>query len=312
MTERTLSPLDCRAAAAVREPTDREFEAFRELIRRQTGIHLNASKRALLYGRLSRRVRELGLSSFGDYLNRILDDDAERERMVDRITTNETRFFREPTHFAYLESTLLPTLVHAAAAGSRTKDVRAWSAGCSTGEEPYSMAMALLDRLPSAEGWNVHVVATDISTRVLELARQATWPIERAREIPAHLLRRFMLRGIGGQAGKLRASPELRRVVSVERLNLSDEAYSVGGPFDIVFCRNVLIYFDHEHKRRVIERLAAQLTRGGHLFVGHAESIQGATELSCARPTVYSKRDRGSAGDSGRTKSRGESSRESA
>lgn len=282
-----------RDAAGVSEPTDQEFDSFRELVRRQAGIHLNSSKKALLYGRLSKRIREVGLRSFGEYLRRVREDGEERTHMIDRITTNETRFFREPEHFAYLEATVIPAWVKEAADGSRGKDVRAWSAGCSTGEEPYSLAMALLDRLPVRDGWTVAILATDISTRVLDIARQATWSIDRAREIAPRFLKGFMLEGVGSQSGKLRAAPELRQVVRVEQLNLSEDSYAVEGPFDLVFCRNVLIYFDPQQKRRVIERLASHLAPSGHLFVGHAESIHGTQGLSCVGPTVYAKRDPG-------------------
>jgi len=278
-------------AAGVSDVTPAEFDGFRDLIRRQVGIHLNHSKKALLYGRLARRIRELGLQSFGQYLQRVREDDEERTRMIDRITTNETRFFREPQHFAFLEAMLIPQWLRAAAAGVRQRQVRAWSAGCSTGEEPYSLAMALLDRLPARDGWSVDILATDISTRVLDIARQATWSIERAREIAPRLLKGYMLQGVGSQAGKLRAAPELRQVVRVERVNLSDSAYPVGPAFDVVFCRNVLIYFEAPEKRRVIERLAGHLAPDGHLFVGHAESIHPVQGLSCVGPTVYAKRD---------------------
>jgi chemotaxis protein methyltransferase CheR len=290
MTARTTS--SWRAATGVPDLTEHEFDGLRALVRRHTGIHLNASKKALLYGRLSRRIRELGLTSFADYLRSVREDADECKQMIDRVTTNETRFFREPTHFAYLESTLLPAWLEAAASGARSKDVRAWSAGCSTGEEPYSLAMTLHDRLPANDGWSVEVLASDISTRVLETADQATWPIERAGEIPELLLKRHMLQGVGSQAGKMRASPELRRAVRVERLNLIDEQYSVRGPFDVIFCRNVLIYFDQALKRRVVERLSEHLAPGGHLFVGHAESIHEMPALSCVWPTVYARRDK--------------------
>jgi chemotaxis protein methyltransferase CheR len=287
MTARTTS--SWRAAVGVPDLTKDEFDALRALIHRQTGIHLNESKRALLYGRLSRRIRDLGLPGFADYLRRVREDAGEREQMIDRITTNETHFFREPTHFAYLEATLVPAWRQAANVGARSKEVRVWSAGCSTGEEPYSLAMTLHARLPASEGWTVDVLATDISTRVLEVADQATWPIERAQEVPEPLLKQFMLQGVGRQTGKMRASPDLRRAVRIEWLNLIDERYSVRGPFDLIFCRNVLIYFDHDLKRRVVQRLAEHLAPGGHLFVGHAESIHEMPALCCVWPTVYAR-----------------------
>lgn len=283
-----------RAAASwtssgVPEPTDHEFDRLRDLILRHAGIHLNVSKRALLYSRLCQRVQQLGLRSFSDYFARVVQDEGELAKMTDRIATNETRFFREPQHFAYLGETMVPAWQAAARSGLRAKEVRIWSAGCSTGEEPYSVAMTLLDRL--GEDWTIHVLATDISTRVLEAARQATWSMDRAREIPPHLLKRFMLHGIGSQAGRLRAGPELRTIVRVESLNLNAPPYPVGGAFDLVLCRNVLIYFDQDRRRRVVERLAAHVAPGGHLLVGHAESIHGVSGLVCMQPTIYWKRE---------------------
>jgi chemotaxis protein methyltransferase CheR len=273
MNDRTRLSSAREAVAGIPEPTASEFERFRALIRGASGIHLSVSKRALLYGRLSRRIRDLGLRSFADYFARVQQDSSEQERMIDRITTNETRFFREPKQFAFLQESLLPRWIDAAAAGRRPRKVCAWSAGCSSGEEPYSLAMTLIDRL--RDGWNVDVLATDISTRVLDAARQATWPMDRAKEIPPRLLKRFMLHGIGTQAGRLRAGPELRRVVRVERFNLNDDPSAIGDRFDLIFCRNVLIYFDREHRQSVVQRLVSRLSEGGHLFVGHAEGIQG-------------------------------------
>ncbi len=275
----------------VPEPTDREFNQLRELVLQHAGIHLNDSKKPLVYGRLARRVRELELESFGAYYRRVLEDDAELVRFLDRITTNETHFFREPHHFVHLADTILPSLVEAAAAGARAKTVRVWSAGCSTGEEPYSIAMTLLDRLPPA-GWSIDVLATDLSTRVLDVARGATWPESRTSGIPEDFLHKYMLRGIGSRAGFVRASPRLRSVVRVGRLNLNDDVYPAGEPFDLVFCRNVLIYFQPARRQRVLARLVSRLAPDGQLFVGHAESVQGLPDrLRCVCPTVYARAD---------------------
>jgi chemotaxis protein methyltransferase CheR len=276
-------------APGVAQPTSEEFEGLRDLVRRHAGIHLNASKKALVYSRLAQRVQQLGLQSFGEYLHRVTRDAAELERMTDRITTNETHFFREPSHFACLSDTIVPAWVRAAEDGRRPRTVRIWSAGCSTGEEPYSLAMALLDRLGASSGWNIHILATDISTRALDSARNATWSMDRAREIPPQFLKRFMLQGIGSQLGKLRASPELRDVVKVDWLNLSERSYVVGAPYDVVLCRNVLIYFDADLRRRVVGQLLSHVVPGGYFFVGHAESVQGLRDITCLQPTIYRK-----------------------
>jgi len=166
--------------------------------------------------------------------------------------------------------------------------VRVWSAACSTGEEPYSLAMTLLERLPRSAGWTVEILATDISTRVLERARAAVWPIAKASEIPVGRLKRFMLRGTGPQDGRMRAGPELREVVRFARLNLDADVYPVQGLFDLVFCRNVLIYFRPETKARVLASLGARLAADGCLFLGHAESVTGlSTRLASVGPNVY-------------------------
>src|SRR6185503_8802125 len=173
---------------------------------------------------LARRIRELGLASFDAYYRRVVEDrgGAELTQMLDRITTNETHFFREPHHFDHIADDLAPAWARAAAAGARPRRIRAWSAGCSTGEEPYSLAMTLLSRFPAEAGWSIDIVATDLSTRVLDAARAATWPIAKADEIPRPFLRQFMLRGVGSTAGKLLAGRELREVVRFMRHNLHD------------------------------------------------------------------------------------------
>lgn len=274
---------------SIPEPTDREFQQIRELILENAGIHLGDSKKALVYGRLVRRVRELGLPTFGEYYRHILESGEELTLFLDRITTNETQFFREPHHFVHLAETFIPGLIADAAAGVRPRSVRVWSAGCSTGEEPYSIAMTLLDRLPAA-GWSVDILATDLSTRVLDVARSATWPAARIGAIPEELLHRYMLRGIGSREGWVRASPQLRAVVRVQRLNLNEDAYPADAPFDLIFCRNVLIYFQTARRQRVLARLVSRLAPGGQLFVGHAESVQGLSErVRCVLPTVYAR-----------------------
>lgn len=272
----------------IRPLSNSNFAAYQALIHREAGIFLSDAKRALLVGRLSRRLRELGMRSFGEYLERVGEDENERIRMIDAISTNETRFFREPRQFEFLERCVIPGWIARAQAGCRPYRVRVWSAACSTGEEPYSLAMLLLHHLPASAGWQVEILATDISTRVLERARAAVWPLAKSAEIPAEHLRRFMLRGFGPQEGRIKAGPELRDVVRFDRLNLNEETYPVQGPLDLVFCRNVLIYFRPETKTRVLARLGARLAADGYLFLGHAESVMGLdTRLGSVGPNVY-------------------------
>lgn len=265
--------------------TEREFGLFQALILREAGIYLAPAKKALLVGRLSKRLRALGLTSFDAYYRRIVDEDdrAERIEMLDCVSTNETHFFREPRQFEFLERQVISAWKQR---GPRV--LRVWSAGCSTGEEPFSLAMLLRHHFPPGCGREIEILATDISTRVLARAEAGVWPIERAREIPLSYRRAFMLRGTASQEGRMKAGPEIRALVRFERLNLNEERYPVRGPFHLIFCRNVLIYFQAETKLRVIHRLLDALAPDGLLFLGHAESLNAVTDrVTTVVPTVY-------------------------
>jgi chemotaxis protein methyltransferase CheR len=271
-------------------PTPREFRSMAELIHGSAGIALNETKVALVMRRVSARMRQLGLDRLGAYVEIVRADDsgAELVHLLDLIVTNETHFFREPQHFDYLEGHVYPAWQRAAAAGTRGRTVRAWSAAASTGQEPYTIAMQLLLHLPPGDGWRHDILATDISTTALQAAANAEWPIERASEIPERYRQRFMLRGMGERVGRMRASRELREAVRFERFNLNDEIYDVQGGCDLIFCRNVLIYFSPEGRAAVIDRLADRLAPGGLLFVGHAESLHThRSRLRAVLPTVY-------------------------
>jgi len=279
-----------RRETGVRGLTDREFRQLRELIFREAGIYLSDAKKALLLGRLSRRLSMLGLTSYGEYYERVAGGDAqERIHMLDAISTNETHFFREPGQFEFLEKRVLPAWIAAANKGERPRRLRAWSAACSTGEEPYSLAMLLLSMLPPELGFSIEVLGSDISTRVLAAATAGVWPLARAREIPEPHLKRFMLRGVRAQEGRMKAGPELRASVRFERINLRNPVHPAGGPFDLVFCRNVLIYFRQEDKADVVDRLLAHLAPGGLLLLGHAESLLGHPSLRPVGPMVYAR-----------------------
>jgi chemotaxis protein methyltransferase CheR len=266
--------------------TDAEFALFQALVQQETGIQLPEVKRPLLVGRLARRIRELKLESFGDYYKRVTieGDQAERTRLFDRIATNETHFFREPKHFDFLEQRIVPAWL--AAADARGRRVRVWSAACSTGEEPFSIAMTLLTHL---KGWEIDILATDLSSYALERAQSAMWPIEKAGEIPEPHLKAFMLRGTGANASFMKAGPEVRAVVRFARVNLHDGQLPAEAPFDVIFCRNVLIYFSAEGRATVVNKLIDRLAPGGCFFVGHAESLSGITDrLRVIEPTIYS------------------------
>jgi chemotaxis protein methyltransferase CheR len=257
-------------------PSEREFQLFRDLLARQTGIALAPSKRLLLVSRLQRRLRELGLGSFSDYYKLVAADRSGEElrRMVNSMTTNKTSFFREPHHFEFLEN-WLRTLE----AQSGPRRLRIWCAACATGEEAYSIAMTVLTALNAAAGWNVRILATDIDTDVLDKAQAGRYREETAAGIPAEALRRFFLRGRGEWSGYLQARPELRALITFRQLNLIDEIWPMQRPFDAIFCRNVIIYFDHETKRKVVNHLAGHLRDGGVLFLGHSETTVWSRDL---------------------------------
>jgi len=273
---------------AVPELPDNLFREYQQLIYSQAGIFLSPVKKALLLGRLSRRLRELGALSLSAYLLRVREDPEERVRLIEAICTHETHFFREPRHFQFLEREVLPRWRSQGGTDSGGRTVRVWSAACSSGEEPFSLAMVLRHHLPPEEGWHIDILATDLSTRVLDRARQLLWPVDKAREIPPHYLKQFMLRGVGSQEGWMKAGSELRPLVRFQKLNLNDELYPGLGRFDLIFCRNVLIYFDATSKQRVIGRLLSHLKPQGYLFLGHAESLSGtAHPVRAVMPTVY-------------------------
>lgn len=270
--------------------SEREFTGIQRLLYREAGIWLSPAKKALVVGRLSRRLRELGHASFGTYLRQAAEDDAERARLLEALCTHETHFFREPRHFEYLANEVLPRWRAQGGTESGTRRVRVWSAGCSTGEEPFSLAMLLHHHLPAGEGWEIDILATDLSTRVLEQARQARWPVEKAREIPAAYLRAYMLRGVGSQEAWMKAGSAVRALVRFQRVNLN-EGLGRAADFELVFCRNVLIYFDRDSRARAVERLLSHLSPQGLLFLGHSESLLGlGHRVRAVMPTVYAQR----------------------
>ena len=263
---------------------DDEFALFQALVRREAGIALGDHKRPLLISRLCPRMRAVGARTFAEYHRLVTGPDggAELVQMLDCICTNETHFFREPAQFRFLEREVIPTWIQGGPRG-----IRVWSAACSTGEEPYSVAMTLLHHLPSS-GFPIAILASDLSTRVLERARRAIWPLEKAEEIPPDYLHAYMLRGKGAQQGNMKAGPEFRRLVSLRRLNLNEEARPAPGLFDLILCRNVLIYFDAATRTSVLSRLLGCLRPGGYLFLGHAESLGGSADRAQSLiPAVY-------------------------
>ncbi len=249
--------------------TEQDLKRLRELIYEHTGIHMAENRRDLIYGRLSRRLRTLGLDRFSDYCRLIEDGhEEELEHFRNAVTTNLTAFFRESHHFDYLAKELLPELRQAKSAERR---LRFWSAGCSTGEEPYTLAMVLRESMPDIGQWDVRILATDLDSQVLGKAEQGIYDIQNIKQALGPRLKRWFLRGSGPFEGKARIKPELREMVTFRQVNLM-KSWPMKGPFDVIFCRNVLIYFDKPTQKRLFERFAAMLPMGGPLFIGHSES----------------------------------------
>ena len=262
-----------------------EFTAIRDRVYRRSGIAYAPAKKALIVSRLQRRLRELGLSSFREYVGLALADAEEETRMLEALCTHETSFFREPQHFELLRSHILPHWLEEAQAGRRPRSARVLSAGCSTGEEPYSVAMFLA---ASLAGWSIEVVGGDLSVRALARAARGEWPIDRADQIPMPLLKQFMRRGVGPRHGTMSAGPELRAMTRFKSINLGEPVHAGLGQFDLVFCRNVLIYFDAASKARAVRSLLPHLLPGGFFFVGHSESLMDiGGDLAVVIPTVY-------------------------
>lgn len=271
-----------------REISERDFLRLRNLLHEEAGIWLSQAKIALLVGRLAKRLRYHGLKSFKQYYDLVSHSPEERIQMLNALSTNETRFFREPQHFELLKSVIFPRWAEEAATGRRGRKIRVLSAGCSTGQEPYSLAMALLDRFPASAGWEIEIIATDLSTRALDIARNGVWPVTKADEIPPSYLKAFMLKGFADQAGKMKAGGEICSVIKFSRMNLNAPTYPLTGKFEMIFCRNVLIYFDQPGRERVVRRLANFLSPDGYLFLGHAESLHTMSDrLRSVIPTVY-------------------------
>lgn len=265
--------------------TDADFEFIRQLVADKTGIVLNDAKRNLVYSRLSRRLRQLGLEHFADYCGLLkAGDDGELVNFTNAITTNLTSFFRENHHFDYLRDTLLPELMQ----DKTDRRLRCWSAGCSTGEEPYSIAMVLHETLPK-KGWDVRLLATDLDSDVVAKAQRGVYTQERVNGISSERLRRWFLRGKGDNDGMVQVRPPLRELIAFRQLNLMQE-WPISGPLDFIFCRNVVIYFDKPTQKVLFDRYAELLPVGGHLFIGHSESLFKVSErFKLIGKTIYRK-----------------------
>lgn len=273
----------------ITELTDREFEKISDLVKNLCGINLHQGKKELVKARLNKRLRALNLSNFDDYIAHIRADASGDEliTMLDAISTNLTSFFRENGHFEHLAQTVLPQIV-ANRAGARGR-LRIWSAGCSSGEEPYTIAIVLHETIQDLAAWDAKILATDLSTKVLAKAVEGVFNADRLRGIPGAIVQRHFTCVQTKPERVFRVQDSLRRLISFARLNLL-EAWPMTGPFDIIFCRNVMIYFDKPTQTRLIDRFWNLLGPAGILYVGHSESLAGVKHrFEYVRPTVYRK-----------------------
>lgn len=288
-----------RAALVVDMPAllPREFAQFSKLAYEHFGLDLGAGKQELVAARLGRKLRELGLRSYQEYYD-LVDADASGEElltMVDLLTTNHTSFFREPSHFDLLRTTIFPTLLKRA-------QIHIWSAACSSGEEPYSIAMTLLETAREAVLAKVRIKATDISTRVLEKGRNGVYREEKIEDIPSPLRQRYLLKGQGRAAGTYRFKPEVRGLIEYQRLNLM-ESLPDGYRCPVIFCRNIMIYFDKPTQQDLVRRLSQHLEDGGYLFIGHSESLNSISHsLKYIAPATYRKPSAGEPAATGLTR----------
>jgi chemotaxis protein methyltransferase CheR len=266
--------------------SDRQFQFVSELVHNHCGINLHGGKKELVQARLARCVRQSGFSNVADYLSHVQGDSTGNELagLTDAISTNLTSFFRENSHFEHLKAKFLPALIEKKRkAGDRR--IRAWSAGCSTGEEPYSLAMTLLESLGRSADCDAKLLATDISRQVLRQAKVGIYEQARLASVPAALREKYFVKA----GNKFQASDALRQIVRFNYLNLM-EAWPFKGPFDFIFCRNVMIYFDKPTQQKLVNRYWQCLSPGGLLFTGHSESLTGvAHKFRYVLPTIYAK-----------------------
>lgn len=259
-------------AALGREFTfsDKHFRQLSAFVTAQTGIVLSEAKKDMVYSRLSKRIRKQFAGSFDVFCKAIADGDAaEQDYLINAITTNLTAFFREHHHFDYLIDTVIPALVRK---NTTTKRIRIWSAGCSTGEEAYSIAICLRETIPDIDDWDIKILATDLDANVLMQAKEGTYNQERISRVEQKRVQTWFKLGSGSNDGLVRLKPELGRMIVFKRLNLLHE-WPMKGPFDFIFCRNVVIYFDKATQSQLFERFADILVEDGHVFIGHSESL---------------------------------------
>ena len=286
--------MDAKADNTIKAATmsDRDFSRLGEFIHDSCGIKITPAKKVMLESRLSKRLKNLGIHAFRDYCEYLFSPkglENELVHMIDMVTTNKTDFFREPAHFDYLADKAVPELISLHGAGTR-RMLNVWSAGCSTGEEPYTLAMVLNELDDKYPGFRYQILATDISTKVLDIAKLGVYSEDKVEPVPELLKRKYVLKGKNSHEGMVRIVPELRTMVKWRRLNFMEGDFGMREPMDIIFCRNVIIYFDKPTQETLLRRFCSHLIPGGYVFMGHSETLQGMNlPLVPVAPTVYRK-----------------------
>lgn len=282
------------APAPLCSMTPREFERFSALIYEEAGIKMPQAKKTMLEARLQKRLKALGMRSFQEYADFIFSPvgrDQEIIHLIDVVTTNKTDFFREPFHFDYLVREVIPRLRQSCGAGETSgRPFKIWSAGCSTGEEPYTMAMVLADYAAASRGFHFSILASDICTQVIQKAATAVYSEDRTDTIPLSLKKKYLLRSKDRSKGLVRIAPELRSAITFKRVNFMDDQFGIPDRQDVIFCRNVVIYFDKDTQARLMLKFHRQLADGGYLFIGHSETLNGlGVPFTQVANTVYRK-----------------------
>ncbi len=257
--------------------TERDFNYLARLAGTRAGINLPSGKRELVYGRVARRLRILGLKSFKQYCDQLKGgDEEELIHFVNAITTNVTSFFRENHHFEFLAEDLLPELINKQNESNQPR-LRIWSAGCSSGQEPYSIAMVLQECIPDIKRWDAKILATDLDSNILDIASRGIYPLQQIQDISYLRRKRWFSLGVGNNEGKGKVGSDISQMITYRQLNLTEE-WPMRGPFDVIFCRNVTIYFDKPTRIMLLNKFANILSDGGHMFIGHSESLLGLTD----------------------------------
>ena len=269
--------------------TDEQYELVSDTVYKHCGINLQDGKKELVRSRLSKLLRKHHKTSYAEYINEVLadPDGPGFSEFINSLTTNLTNFFREPHHFAFLTEHIIPKLVHSNTANSRFR-VRCWSAGCSSGEEPYSIGMLLHSEIPNINRWDVKILATDISSSILDKAKNGVYDKGRVADVPDALKLRYISKA-PHEPDRVQVSSDIKRIIAFKYLNLIQQ-WPVKGPFDFIFCRNVMIYFDKQTQQRLINNFWNVLSPGGILFTGHSESLTGIKHsFKYVQPTIYVK-----------------------